>query len=108
MVCCLEDPMVSFLLIMLQSVLKSSFGADDRDYSPASSLEAGCVQRRFCVVDVEGLAKQILLFGYSSDDGVFDAVPSDVVGVQLSQPVTTCVHVGCTMGSLHPLVHSTS
>src|SRR5712692_7202226 len=108
MVCYLEDPMVSLQLIMLQSVLKSRFSANNRDYSPASSLKTGRVQGGLSIVDVEGFAEQIFLFGQSSDDRVFYAVPSDVVGVQLFQPVTMCVHVGCAVGSLHPLVHSTS
>src|SRR5467141_254486 len=100
--------MVPLLLIVLQSILKSSLGADDRDYSPASSLETSRVQGRLCILNVERFAKQIFLLGHSSDDRVFDSVPSDVVGVQLSQPVTACVHVGGAVGSLHPLVHSTS
>src|SRR6266581_4145223 len=108
MVCYFEDAMISFLLVLLESIFKSGLCSHDRDYSPASSLETGRVQGRLCIVYVEGLAEQVFLFGESSDDCVFHSVPADVVRVELTQPFTVCVQVGCAVGSLHPFVHAAS
>src|SRR5438309_7581879 len=95
----LENSMVSFLWVLLERVFKGGLRSHDRDHSPAASLETSRVQRGLYIVYVEGLAEQIFLLGHSPDDRIFHSMPSDVVGVQLTQPITACVWLGRAVGS---------
>src|SRR3989442_12549034 len=101
-----QDPMGSFLLVVLQGEFQGGFRSNDRYYSPASTLKHCRVSRGNCLFDIERFPEKMLLACESPYNCVLDSMPADIVRIYLFQLVLLGVSESRTVGSLHPLVHS--